>query len=235
MDTAEFYDNRFARTRRRTTFTQRIIVNEILRALRRLGFRKGQGLRILELGCGKGWLASKLSAFGTVVAVDTAQYTIRVNQQLYPMVGFRVGDVLTDLGYDSEFDLVVSMEVVEHIPYEQQHILIEYAHKYLKPRGLFILTTPNREVNERHGVIGEQPIEDCLRINEVSDLVSGPFKLVDLFTVVFRIRPRIVDAIWKRLCYPINVYLVQSLLRRTARGCHILAIARKTWRARVRV
>jgi SAM-dependent methyltransferase len=44
---------------------------------------------------------------------------------------------------DREFDYVLSAEVVEHIPYEQDLALFRDIYRKLKPGGIFIVTTPN--------------------------------------------------------------------------------------------
>jgi SAM-dependent methyltransferase len=43
---------------------------------------------------------------------------------------------------DSSFDLVVCMDLIEHLIYSPTHMLAE-AHRVLKPRGKLFLTTPN--------------------------------------------------------------------------------------------
>jgi SAM-dependent methyltransferase len=54
-------------------------------------------------------------------------------------VAFAVGDLL-DLGYQSRFDLALSVDVIEHIE-DDRRVMANVA-QALKPGGLFVLTTP---------------------------------------------------------------------------------------------
>ena len=68
--------------------------------------------------------------------------------ELHPRLAadcFEVGDLL-DLKYESKFDLVLSVDVLEHIE-EDRKVLANIAHA-LKPEGLFIFTTPYYDGNE---------------------------------------------------------------------------------------
>ena len=102
------------------------------------------------------------------------------------------------MGYDEQFDVVVSMEVIEHVNYDRQHLMIENARRCLRPGGYRILSTPNREVNEKLRVKGYQPVADWLRLEEVRSLVGDSLEIVELYSVVFRFRIRMLDALWKR-------------------------------------
>jgi 2-polyprenyl-3-methyl-5-hydroxy-6-metoxy-1,4-benzoquinol methylase len=85
--------------------------------------------RILEIGCGDGWLGRVLRAEGWT------QYT---GLDLAPPADF-VGDVRDwrTLGIGPEsFDVIVAFEVVEHVPCFQE------CHDLLRPGGLLMLTSP---------------------------------------------------------------------------------------------
>src|SRR5208283_3144645 len=67
---------------------------------------KIRDVRILEVGCGTGWLSAKLSEFGKVTAIDIGKKIIEIAQVSYPQIDFRSGDVETlDLPVNS-FDVV---------------------------------------------------------------------------------------------------------------------------------
>ncbi len=51
--------------------------------------------KILEAGCGTGWLSAKLSEFGKVTAVDIGEKIIEIAQETYPHIDFRSGDIET--------------------------------------------------------------------------------------------------------------------------------------------
>src|ERR1700687_5845291 len=68
--------------------------------------------RILEVGCGTGWLSTKLSEFGPVTAIDIGEKIIELAQGNYPQIDFRSGAVHTlDLPVNF-FDVIVTSEVL---------------------------------------------------------------------------------------------------------------------------
>ena len=192
------------------------------------GFKHGSDKKILELGCGKGRLASLLRPYGQVTALDYSAATIDDNKKEYPDIEFVVGDVTAPLGYHDAFDAVVSMEMIEHVTYEQQHKVIENAFDALKENGCFIFTTPNRIVNERLNYKGFQPVEDWLSLQEATKLLATKFEVIEAYTVVLTLRPALLDALWKRLFFPVNLYLVQKLIRNSGRGRHLVLTGKKT-------
>ncbi|MEA2205382.1 MAG: hypothetical protein QOE77_2158 [Blastocatellia bacterium] len=101
-------------------------------------------VRILDLGCGNGFIASQLAQLGhSVTGIDAASDGIKIAQASYPDVDFRRGSIyeiaparITE-GY---FDCVVSLEVVEHLFHPK--VLFEKSFQIIKPGGRLILTTP---------------------------------------------------------------------------------------------
>ena len=90
----------------------KVRLREILAMMAHL---KIQGARILEVGCGTGWLSDKLSEFGKVTACDLGSKIIDLAQTTYPQVDFRSGDIHTlDLEANS-FDVIVTSEVLSHV------------------------------------------------------------------------------------------------------------------------
>ncbi|MBU1109735.1 MAG: class I SAM-dependent methyltransferase [Candidatus Riflebacteria bacterium] len=102
----------------------------------------GSKLRVVDLGCGNGFLASALANLGhSVVGFDISEDGILIAKEKYPNVKFfakSVYDDLTELG--SNFDLAISSEVIEHL--YDPHALARQAFNLLRPGGSFIVTTP---------------------------------------------------------------------------------------------
>lgn len=108
------------------------------------GFRPLEGKTALDVGCGAGLLAEPLSRLGArVTAVDAAPELIEAalahasGAEL--AIDYRVGGV-EQIG--GQYDLVTSMEVIEHVADPQG--FVEALARRLKPDGLLILSTPNR-------------------------------------------------------------------------------------------
>src|SRR5437773_2105881 len=76
---------------------------------------RGRSLRILDLGCGNGFVASKLAQSGhSVIGVDISPDGIEIARTAYPNINFIVAS-LTDehlVKIVGEVDCVVSVEVV---------------------------------------------------------------------------------------------------------------------------
>ncbi len=105
------------------------------------------GLRILDIGCGGGLLCEPMARLGaTVVGVDAAPRNIPVAQihaeQSGLEIDYRVGtaEALADAG--EQFDVVLNMEVVEHVADPLGYLTA--CQQLLKPGGLHLCSTINR-------------------------------------------------------------------------------------------
>jgi 2-polyprenyl-3-methyl-5-hydroxy-6-metoxy-1,4-benzoquinol methylase len=100
--------------------------------------------RVLDLGCGNGYLAGQLLQRGySVVGVDLSKTGIDICRRTYPHARFEVlaadADVLQNLR-ENPFDLVISTETIEHL-YDPKSFL-KGAYAALRPGGRFICSTP---------------------------------------------------------------------------------------------
>lgn len=138
-------------------------------------------LRILDLGCGAGWLTAYLARYGEATGVDFAAEAIAAAQETYgTQAHYVVADAASPtlgLSDDSKFDLIVSSEVVEHV--EDHQAYVHQAAAFLKPGGWLVLTTPNRRFwddyqkdTERFQEWG-QPIENWLTLDECRALLEN--------------------------------------------------------------
>ena len=130
--------------------------------------------RILFLGAADGYEAMQLAAMypgGHVVLVDYDDFcrTDRFGRfpEAYPFLGvdpatghrrvwyreqmdidFEVADI-RDLRYGREFDVVVSIGLVEHFPDAHKPEAFEFHRRFLKPGGYAIITTPRDQARGR--------------------------------------------------------------------------------------
>lgn len=112
-----------------------------------MGELKIEGAKIFEAGCGTGWLSAKLSEFGEVTACDLGSQIIDAAQKNYPHIKFLSGDVESlDLPVDA-FDVVVTSEVLSHVP--SQAAFIRRLAQLLKQGGFLLITSQNKFVFER--------------------------------------------------------------------------------------
>lgn len=100
-------------------------------------------LRILDVGAGAGFLARDLRHDGyDVHALDYSLQSLRVSQSLDASVRHMRGDALALPYRDGSFDVVTSMDFLEHI--ENPAASIREAARVLRPGGLFFFHTFNR-------------------------------------------------------------------------------------------
>lgn len=101
------------------------------------------GKRILDLGCGQGWLTYELSNRGSdPIGIDGSAELIRRAESLYPKLSFMTYDLAEGLPeLETDFDIVVSHMAVMDIP--EITALFESVGRALKPGGVFLFTLPH--------------------------------------------------------------------------------------------
>ena len=130
--------------------------------------------RILFLGAADGYEAMQLAAMypgGHTVLVDYDEFckTDRFGKfpEAYPFLGvdaatghkrvwyrdemnidFEVEDI-RNLTYGREFDIVVSIGLIEHFPDEHKALAYEFHRRFVKPGGYVIVTTPRDQLRSR--------------------------------------------------------------------------------------
>ncbi len=105
------------------------------------------GLRLLDIGCGGGLLSEPMARLGaTVVGADAAERNIPVAQVHADSQGLQIdyrhttAEALAEA--DEQFDVVLNMEVVEHVADPLAYLTA--CHALLKPGGLMLCSTINR-------------------------------------------------------------------------------------------
>lgn len=105
------------------------------------------GLRLLDIGCGGGLLSEPMARLGAaVVGADAAERNIPVAQIHAAQSGLAIdyrhttAEALAEAG--ERFDVVLNMEVVEHVADPRAYLAACQA--LLKPGGLMICSTINR-------------------------------------------------------------------------------------------
>lgn len=104
--------------------------------------KHGRGKKLIEFGCATGAAANLLADYGfNVYSTDISSYAVRLAKKHYPDIKFSLQDMQKLFTLDSDFDIVVAFDVVEHL--KEPKIALMNAYKILKPGGTIILTTPN--------------------------------------------------------------------------------------------
>ncbi|MFS0784340.1 class I SAM-dependent methyltransferase [Bacillus sp. 1P06AnD] len=130
--------------------------------------------RILFLGAAEGYEAMQFSAMypgGEVVMVDYDEFcaTDRFGlfPEQYPFLGINpssghpkvwykddmkieyIVDDIRNLSFGREFDVVISVGLLEHFPDEYKQEVMDWHRKFLKPGGYAIMTTPRSQLKSK--------------------------------------------------------------------------------------
>jgi len=131
---------------------------------------------VLEVGCGEGrGIGSLLDLAKSFTAVDKLKDVLVGLQKKYPAAKFIGMNIppLTGLP-DNSYDSVISFQVIEHI--RNDRLFLEEIHRVLKPGGIALITTPNRQMS-----LSRNPwhIREYLS-DELSALASSIFSNVEM-------------------------------------------------------
>lgn len=177
--------------------------------------------RILELGCGTGWLSTFVSNLGSYVGADYSAKAFEYARCVYKMFGkFYLADA-TDpfLGItEREFDVVIASEVIEHV--KDHKAFLAQVNLFLKKGGLFILTTPNGAL---YNIFSKkykeqlQPVENWLTPIELRSLL-----IQNGFDIIFH-----EGMLYRYPIYGLKAYLISSRLEHLFNFLQIRHLYRK--------
>jgi 2-polyprenyl-3-methyl-5-hydroxy-6-metoxy-1,4-benzoquinol methylase len=113
-----------------------------------------RGSRILDVGCGTGWLGHALAEFGRVWGTDLSAGAIEYGSRHYPELTLILGDFLETV-IPGPFDFVVSADAFVHMP--DHEAFVRRIADLLKPGGTFLLMTQNPDIWRRRSSIRQAP------------------------------------------------------------------------------
>lgn len=121
----------------------------LLEAVRAL---PGPPRRILEVGCGTGWLTEHLTRLGDVTGIDLSPRAVALARARGLRAELRSGDFLREPLPEAGFDVVVCMDTIFYV-YDQVAFVDRLA-AMLRPGGHLVLDAINPFVYERWSVVG---------------------------------------------------------------------------------
>ena len=164
--------------------------------------RPGKNCKVLDLGCGTGYLTSVLAEAvglgGQVIGVDPDKERIRIAQEKYSASNlvFQEG---SDEGFpEDQYDIIFMNYVFHWIKDQDQESLFKKVYENLKPGGCFAFTVPLR-VPPLLDQISDWMDPDRPRINEFWCFL--PFEAYEKmavqsgFSVMFKSGPEIAKVI----------------------------------------
>ena len=174
----EFYEGRWTHTARRAVSVRSLLVKKERFFLERLRDMPGGGERkVLDLGCGGGWRL--FSTVGLVVGMDLSRPSLRNAGAIYGAVA--VGDATALPFADESFDLIVSLDLLGHIPNPSKAVTLAEVRRVLKPGGMtlhYVEAAPDdpltrwarrypdefsRYIERPEGHVGLQPPQEIFR------------------------------------------------------------------------
>ena len=189
-------------------------------------------LKILEVGCGAGWLCPSLKPFGHVTATDLSEGVLREAAARVPDVKFVAGDFMElDLG-TGQYDVIVSLEVLSHVA-DHPAFMAKLA-TLLRPGGMLMLATQNRPVLERHNNVpppAPEQLRNWVDRDELMALLMPHFEIRQLRSISATANKGFYRLILgrkaKRAMRALFGRSLENAMARAGLGWTLIALARK--------
>jgi trans-aconitate methyltransferase len=192
--------------------------------------------KILDVGCGAGWMTNILSMFGPATGIELSPLAVEQASARYSQVKFFAADVRTFESAD-KFDVVVAQEVLEH--FERHEEFVESVSRLIRPGGWLILTTPNAATlaamnDQQRQTFQNQPVENPLTMTQLKRLLGTRFRVDCASTVVagfgealFSYRLVHSRKVWKLWNGIFGPEAAENLSCRLGFGLHLAVLAQK--------
>lgn len=137
----------------------------------------GRRLRILDVGCGRGWLTNLATMYGSCEGIEPVAGVVEHARKLFPHLRFEAGtaEVVSERADFEPYDVILTSEVIEHVPHGQKENFLAQLFRLLKPDGYVVLTTPRGEMWEQWKTIAppNQPVEDWVTEEQLRVLFTS--------------------------------------------------------------
>ena len=116
------------------------VLREVLKRLQ-------ANLKLLDVGCGSGWLSIELAKYGQVTGIDFSRKVIHELQTTHPSIRWIAGDFLSVDLAENAYDVVTCLETIAHVP--DQEAFAQRIADVIRPGGVLLLTTQNEYIWHR--------------------------------------------------------------------------------------
>ena len=118
-------------------------------------------LKILDIGCGGGLLCEPLSKLGaTITGIDPSQDNIEVAKLHSKKMNLDINYICCspeNLNLKNEFDVILNMEVIEHV--SNVNLFIQNCSKIIRKKGIMFVATLNKNLKSYiFGIVGAEYI-----------------------------------------------------------------------------
>jgi 2-polyprenyl-3-methyl-5-hydroxy-6-metoxy-1,4-benzoquinol methylase len=174
-------------------FTQEILFKK----LKDLNFNK-----LADIGTGDGKIVRELNKLfpeKEIIGIDYSVRAIALAKALNPGLKFQVLDInKSDIA--DEYDIITSIEVIEHIPKNELDEFINSLYRLLKPGGYLLLTVPHANVPlvEKH--------YQHFNEDKIIRYFSSKFEICEIFHINGKIKglSRLILRIWNNKLFLIT-------------------------------
>lgn len=136
-------------------------------------------LRILEVGCGIGSICARMSKQwpdAEIHGIDISTHSIQIADKLFgsSRLKFKSG-ILTEDTYDTTFDLIVFMDVYEHISVPDRPVVHASIKKLLNNKGRLFLSVPTPHYlkwSVKHKPETMQPVDEHISFDVIGKLAA---------------------------------------------------------------
>lgn len=166
--------------------------------------------RVLEVGCGSGLGSIFLSQHcAHVTGLDVKESEIEEAKAINKRenVEFITCD-LFDLEPSARYDVIVNLDVIEHMPVEQGHKFIDAMTRHLEPTGMLAIGTPSIYSYQYQSPLSQASHVKCYDQEELVTLVENYFHR----TLVFSMNDEMVSTGYPKMAW---YYFVLAFLPRT--------------------
>lgn len=131
---------------------------------------KALGGRVLDAGCGTGrWARLLVDRGASVVGVDLSPTAIATARALVPEAEFHCQDLLAVTFPPQHFDLIVSVTVLQHLPYQEQERVFLRFRQLLKPGGYVVML---ENIRDRGRHVFARDLDGWMAVAEHCNLVT---------------------------------------------------------------
>lgn len=158
---------------------------------------KGEDREVLDVGCGDGVTAFRLTKAGYRVAgVDPERLALDFAVEEFARRGaaapeFQEGSCDKLPFDDGRFDAVLGLELIEHLDTGVTHAFLAEANRVLKPGGVLVVTTPHKQTPELRSPYHTHEYQ----ATELRELLETTFTDVSVYGYFGR---------WQRLAYGVG-------------------------------
>jgi 2-polyprenyl-3-methyl-5-hydroxy-6-metoxy-1,4-benzoquinol methylase len=146
---------------------------------------------ILEVGCGMGSVCNKMHQHwpdAHITGIDISTLSIQIAQQLFAddKLNFKETILTPDTFNNEQFDLIVFMDVYEHIAVDDRPAVHAALLKFLKNKGKIILAVPtphNLKWSLKHKPETMQPVDEHISFEVIGKLAADTQTEVILYNV----------------------------------------------------